>query len=97
MLLSIKYQGSLDCIGNLRHIQLQIDREGVPPNSKRGIGMSGEFFYQVELELKYKMIMLEIWFDNRICFNKLLRVWFNIRTCFNKLVIVLEKGAVWFF
>ena len=31
----IKFQGSLDCVGDLRHIILQNDCEGVLPNSKK--------------------------------------------------------------
>ena len=57
-------QGSLDCAGALRHIPLQ-DRKDVPPYSKRGIGMNEEFFYYAELELKYKITMLRLWFNTR--------------------------------
>ena len=88
-------QGSLDCAGDLRHILLQ-DREGVPPYSKRGIGMNEEFFYHAELEIKYKMTMLRLWFNTRSFFNQLLRACFKIMTCFNKSVILLEQGADWY-
>ena len=58
--------------------------------------MNEEFFYHAELELKYKMTMLRLWFNTRTFFNQLLRACFKTMTCFNKSVILLEQGADWY-